>query len=1113
MTNPEVPTSGIRFGLPSRDRAAPPPFGSAGTVAGMLVVALVVGGLVWSAAAGRPASAARPQLFTGSLVLEDTRPLTVINVATAQVTVRLEGVNAQVGAAADGDVQPVPVDGGTMLVNRVTGAFNFLDADNYVIDPSGPGVGLGFLDGATGAQGYSSGADAYIVRAAPASTVSLVGKQTVAEAARAQTGAAGAPRPSSPAVVPPLGFSSLGGRVTLQPGTAAASNGNLWVLVSGPAGCRLVELRPAPESRQGLVSAAHGSPSSCDRAALEPADGVLALATPGQVELFPTAGRPSSVPVPSTRGAARILPVTGASGRLWFLAAIGGGWELFGVGSHGRTFGPYPLAALGPSSDPVTPVLSAGVLYTLDQNQAGAPTLWAIDLTGGRMAPLRGASQYPVLNTERPSFHGAQVLLDGPRVVFNNPQSLEAVVVFTDGDHRPVIVDKSQAVAVSATGPADLAPQTATTLPRSGNGPASPTTIRSPVPVVQPVSRQITCAQTTQKPYAPQITGITPSSGAALIQWSYQLLDQTDCEPDTWAVQVRALTGEHQPAIPLQLVSGQDQYLFRGLRPATTYLVTVAAYINHQSTTSTPATFVTAARGPDAPLAVETRADGHGGWVVSWTPCTEALHPDCVVPANEWTVTGAACNGSFVGTPPVVYVPGGQDQVTVDAAGLKLLGNSLSFTVQGSLHSGLVGNPTSDGTCTEAYQPPDASAISVTGRGVEDTATGSITATLTIEATGDPNTVFGVQPGEAQFVYTLTGPLGSRTVGPTTDTSAVIPGLPPGVSFTPSVRVYPDGHPDAGVTVSGAAFQQTLSWPELPAPQVATSVDQRTYDQATVTVTLPSNTPNGPLSAIAPTSANTPGAGPEMQCGGSGGAVQAYPVQALSPARQLTFTMGDLVNFGGSCTVSFSLADGTSPDPYGGPSSPVTVPFAIEQPSYGFTFSYVGCDQGQCGPLGQQYTVEIHASDPFRGGADWSVTTRDPKLPEPADPCYSSTDSPSMPDGFDVQLPRQCVPTGQLTVTVQWRYLGQRQTVAAASTGAPPPTTTTTTTTTTVPPCTTTTSSGPATSSSPPTTGCDTTSTTAAATGAAAGAGLPAVALLAAWVVGGGGRKRKKEHT
>lgn len=1132
--------------MPSKDRTGTLPFGPGGALGGVLVVVLVVGGLFWSAASGRPASAQRPQLFGGSLVLGDTRPLTVINVATAQVTVRLEGVNAQVGATTDGDVQPVPVDGGTMLVNRVTGTFNFLAADNFVTDPDGAGVGLGRLDGSTGAMGYGSGADAYIVRSAPESTVSLVGEQTVAQASKLQSGSSGGSKPAAAAAVPPLGFSAVGGQVSLQPGEATVSGSDLWVLVAGTRGCRVVQLQPAPTSRQGLASVDHGSVPACGQAALETGAGVVGVATPGHVLLYPATGRPAVVSVAATAQASQIRAVTGAGGRLWYLAEDAKGWELFGVGLGARTEGPYALNRFGAGSNPVVPVLSGGFLYTLDQAQTGQPTLWTIDTANGRMAPLSGTPRYPAVSpSERPGFSGAQVILDGPRVVFNNPQSLEAVVVFTDERRLPQVVNKSQAISVSATGPADLGATPATS--QSNGGPSgSSGSSRIPVPVIQPVSKAVTCAQTTQKPYAPQVTGITASSGTALIQWSYELLDQTDCEPDTWTVDVTALTGSHQPAAPLQVVSGQDQYLFRGLRPSTTYQAVVTAFINRQSTPSSPATFTTAARGPDAPLQVHTHADGQGNWVVSWVPCTETANPNCVVPADEWTVTGAACNGTFVGSPPSVQVPGGQDSVTVSATDLKLLGDNLSFTVQGSLSSGLAGNPTADGACTEAYQKPDAAAIAISGQGVEDSSGHTITATVTVATTGDPDTVFGVPPRAAQFVYTLTSPAGTRTVGPTDQTDVVVPGLPAGVSLVPSVLIYPNGHPDDSVTVTGPAFQQTLAWPDLSAAGATGVLSKSDPDQGTVTVNLPPDTPTGPLSAVAPPSANSPGAGPQVQCGGAGGAVQSYPVQAVGLDRQFTLPMSDLVDEGGDCSVSFSLVDGANPDPYGGPSPAVALPFTIgtPPPTYDFTYKYVGCDHYECGPLGNQYTIEVDTNDQFQGGGDWAVTTKDGDLPQQADPCYASVGAPNLPDGFSIQLPQDCVPTGSLGVTVTWRYIGQEQSSAAsaANSPGPPATPVPTTTTTTRPPCSTTTSSSSSTSSSTTTTtsaashlrssastGCTTSSSSAGtptgasagaaganattAVEAAAGTGLPAVALAAAWGVGAGRRKLSRCRT
>jgi hypothetical protein len=1127
----------IHFGQPSGKRSGPPPLGVLGSAVGAVLLALVVGTLAWSALSGRPPAAAHPDLFGGSVVLGDTRPLTVIDVATAQITVRLEGVDTEVGAANYADVQPVAVAGGTMLVNRVSGSFNFLEADDYVTDPDGAGVGLGPLAGSTGAEGVPSGADAYILRAGAHSTVSLVGQSTVAEAARAEAGSAaanptGRPRVtvSPAAALAPIGFAALGGPADLGPGGAAAQAGDLWVLSGGGAGCRLRQLHPVPTSRQGLTTLDRGgSVAPCGRDSLEPSSGEVAFAQPGRVLLLPAGGRPgpaAAVTTPFTDGASRILPVTGSVGHPWFLAEVADRWVLFGVGATKRPVGPFPLTGLGPGSDPVTPVLAGSFLYTLDQTQPGQPTLWTIDVANGRMAPLTGVPAYPALSAaEKDRFIGAQVLLVGPRVVINNPGSLEAVVVFTDGSHPPVVVDKSQAVAVSTTGPADLNVHTPTTTrpgsERGGKNAPAPAASRAPVPVVEPVSQEITCADTTQKPYAPQITTVSPSSGGALVQWSYQLLDQTDCEPDSWAVSVTALTGGHQPAQPVHAVYGQSQYLLTGLRPATTYQVVVTAYINAQSTASTPATFATTARGPDAPLSVTTTSDGAGDWVVSWTPCTPTASARCVVPADQWTVTGAACGGSFVGTPPTVQVAGDQDRVTLNATNLGELGDQLSFSVQGSLFSGLTGDPTSDGSCTEAYQKPDAGAISLSGTGAATTG-GTVTATLEVAVTGgtDPTTAFGSQPTETEFVYDVDG----MTVGPTSRTTVTVPGLPPGVDFTPTVRIYPAGHPEAAVTVAGASFHQTLAWPAdlQGGTTVAATVDPDP-NQGSFTVDFPPDLPSGPLSATSPDPAES-AAGPELQCGGSGGAVETYPVQAVSGGH-LDFPVSDLIDNGGSCTVSFQLTDNASPDPYGGPSGPVTVPFQIGQaPAYSFTQGFTQqCQQDDtCGPpVGPDWQLLVSSSDPsLAAGGDWSVTAevrdRHSGGELPGDPCYISQGVSSSEFPYTVDLPPTCPYSllAQVDVVVSYKYIGQTTAADAGlpdnSPGSPaqlppppPPTTTTTipTTTTTAAGSTTVPTTTVASTTVAPTTAAP---RTAARAGAAAGAGGGGAspAALGAWALG-----------
>ena len=839
LTASQPSSANIRFGQTSGGPGATPGFGRAGALAGVALVVVVLGGLLWSAGAGPAASAEHPRFFGGSLVLEDQRQLTVIDVATGSVVAGLQSVNSQVGATAEGDVQAVPVSTGTMLIDRRTGAFNELAKDNYMVDATGAGVGLGALPGLTGAAGLPAGGAAYIIRYAPKSTVSLVDESTVAAAAKLE-------RPGFQSGVTPEGFAALGAPIAAQPGAAAVSGPDLWALTEAGASCRVTQLHPVAAGRNGLTATGRGTLSTrCGMAAAEAGPGVVGVASPGQVRLF-MPGRAIDVPVPGTRADRRFLPAGSGTGTLWYLAGQAGGargWSVFGVSPTGKVAGPSPLTGFGGDAEPVPPVESGGLLYTLDRASRGAPTLWTIVPTTGAMIPVPGLATYPArAATEKASFIGAEVVGDGPRVVFNNPGSLLAVVVFTDGTHPPVIVDKSAAVAVSTVGPtvAGVAAPKPGAGPRTTGSRGSPPTAPPVAPVVPAVNPAVTCATTTQKPYAPQITSVQPSSGSALVSWSYQLLDQGDCEPDSWAVTARALTSRHQPAQPVEVVNGQTQLQFTGLRPATTYQVVVTAYINAQSTASTPATFTTAARGPDPPTAAHTAADGKGDWVVSWAPCPAA---SCVVPASVWNVIGTACGSSFVGQPPAVSVPASNDTVTINARSLGLLGDSLSFSVQGELPSGLTGCSTGDHACTEAWQPPDGAAIHLADRGARSPNDHSITATLQVSTSGaSPAAAFG--SNSTEFVYRV----GGRTIGPTRTAQVVVPGLAGGTRYTPTVSVYPADHPAAVATVAGPPFTQDLQWPADLGVVIAPTVDSANPNAGSLLVSFP-NLPPGPMTA------------------------------------------------------------------------------------------------------------------------------------------------------------------------------------------------------------------------------------------------------------------------
>ncbi|MGH9104326.1 MAG: hypothetical protein ACRDZX_00535, partial [Acidimicrobiales bacterium] len=1049
-TGPGASNGRPRFGLASTgSRVAS--FGTAGAAVGAVAVAVLVGGLVWSAATGQAPPAQRPHIFGGSLVLDDYRPLTVIDLATGAVTVQLEGVYAQVGAASYSGVQAVATTAGTMLVNRTTGTFNMLGKDNYVLGPANGGISLGRLAGETGAAGFAYGGATFIVRYAPRSTVSFVDASTVE--AGAQALASRSHRP-----VRPLGFAKLPGLVDDRPGGAVAGAGGLWALESSGGGssggnCQLVRLAPSPRASQGLSAKVVSTfPGPCAVAALEAEGPRVGLSLPGRVEIFSghqdrQGEAAEAVSVAGTAKASQMLPVLGAHGELWFLARLASGWSVFGVDGAGQASAPRALTAFGPRSEPAVPAFSRGRLYTLDQARAGQPKLWVVNPGTGTMRPVAGVPAYPAKSvTEKASFQGAEVLVDGPRVVFNNPGSLLAVVVFTDGTHAPVIVDKSSAVLVSAAGPGDANVKPRQHRPQSRHhqpGPpthppvpttAPPTTLPQPAP--QPVTQQASCASTTEKPYQPQIRSVKPADQSALVTWAYHLLDEQDCLPSTWSVTLTALGGAPQPVQPVQAVDGQEQLLVTGLRPGTTYRAVVTAYMDRQSTASVPYRFATTAIGPGAPSSVREVANGRGGWVVSWEPCRTGAA--CEVPARQWTVTGTSCGSAFVGQPPTLTVPGAQTSVVVDGTGAPgapgALGESLEFSVQGVSEAGLQGAPAIARRCVRAWQPPDPADLELSAAGTR--AGRTVTAELrVVVAQGTSQTVaFGGSP--VTFSYTI----GDRALGPTTSPEAAFPGLKPAKSYQATVTVTPIGHPSAAATLTSAPFSRTIAWPGNLTMEVAGAAGADA-NSGTVLATF-SGLPTGPFYAQG-----------FIACGSV-----VLPVSGALAGGQFIAAV-DLDQMGGHCQMSLTLNSTLSPDPYGLSSPALTAAFTLgEPPSYSFAATASascarGCRDvklyvsfnGPGQPAGTDWQIRAAAAG-ATAGAGGAARAGAVTGAEAAPGCRLASPAQAVAR-FPVALvwPIRC-PAPK--VTVSWVYLGQAGSATARLPGLPRPPAPSSTTTT-----------------------------------------------------------------
>ena len=235
----------------------------------------------------------------------------------------------------------------------------------------------------------------------------------------------------------------------------------------------------------------------------------------------------------------------------------------------------------------------------------------------------------------------------------------------------------------------------------------------------------------------------------------------------------------------------------------------MTAYINGQSTASEPFLHDLSPRA-GAPAYVTTRADGQGGWLVSWAPCTG---PDCFTAAASWNLIGSSCGTGFVGQPPDLTVPASTTSVTVNAGNdLKMLGDQLTFSVQGLSSTGLRGAATSDHTCTQAWQPPGPGGHPAAGGCHPCWADGHR------QPAGSHQWRSGLAYGGDRVTFTYR----RRSHGGADVSSTVtIPGLVAAKSYVPTVVVTPVGHPAAALPSPGDRFPK-------PSPGLPGCTPQRT---------------------------------------------------------------------------------------------------------------------------------------------------------------------------------------------------------------------------------------------------------------------------------------------
>lgn len=909
-------TSPARAAAPSRRQA----------VALVAALVLVAGAIAIASFAVKPSTARAFNLFYGSVFINDNTAPVAVDLATGKPSVRLTNAYTQVSARVSGDLDVIPLSGSTLLLDSATGEFNMLDQSGFVLKHSGGGVSLPHTVGTTSATGIPAGDSAYIVRSSASGTsVYLVGQSTVSVAAaggKAQARASiSMPTPMQNVATTAVAANSSGG---------AASSSALWLLVGAGDRHTIRELRVPPGSNAGatLISHDHGTVSgvAAIAASTRNPDGSggesVAVASGSGIDVFDGSHRVGHLALPTMPGLDAILPASNQRAAFSFLYHGRSGWSL--VRAAIDATGAAQVSALAPitGTDLAIPAQSQGALYTMDRDTG---QLWRIS-AAGRAGPVPGAGVYPRVPGETTAFSQADVLARGPRVIFNSRANLEALTVFSDGSHRPVVIDKRTAVDLNSNGSALANLDTA---PPGANPAPGPSTTPRPNPS-EAVTDKIDCKNTTQVPHIPQVALVDKGSRSVQLQWTYPLLDRQDCAPSTYTVAVQVAAGEAPPPPAAVKVQGVDGVNLTGLFPDTQYRIVVNAYINGKHTPSAPLLVRTQPEGPAAPTGLRVATTDQGSWALTWNSCG-GIAQGCV-PVTSWTIVPQLCDssGGLISAPRNGRLIGDPTTHTFHytyAGGPGLLGASLRFTVEGVGDGGTVGDPSTSHGCLRSWAHPVPADIHVVASTPPRTVQGGTSSTtVTVGFTGSKQVALGGAGGHLTYRL-LSGSTLIRQLGPTTATTASLPGLHPGTSYQVQVVVTPPGHPADAVALDPVEVQAAVSrWPALSA--TASFVpDPAPSSTGTLTVGI-----NGVTSSDA-RGETFDLTNSQLVCGNT-----AMPLTAANwdPVKPLTFRHLDRSAYNGSCVAQLQLVENSStarsPAYFGGVASPRSTSPAITIP-------------------------------------------------------------------------------------------------------------------------------------------------------------------------------------
>jgi hypothetical protein len=924
--------AGSRFRHERRSATGPSALSRTQIVALLTGLAVVIGLVAVAAVLVKPNRSRAFALVRGSIFLADARAPVAVDLATGKPTVRLINARTQVSADNENNVAVVALNDTTLLLNRETGAFNMVDSTGFVIKTTPGGIALpaapGSATATATATAIADGDRAYVLRSSSTTTaVYLVAKTTVEAAVNSST------------AVKPRAFAAVNAASPLTAGSAVSADGALWLLTGTGTAQTLHELSLPTGAPTGatLDAADRGTvagPGALATAITATGATAVGLATPTKISVFAADGTARTLAAPQISDVDQILPVTNDDSRLaWMVHGKSGGWHLLGVDANAPDrVRDIALGKIPATASLATPVASGGSVYTMDTSTDG--TLWQIG-SGGTVTNPAGTARYPTSTTaagksvEVRDFADAQVVARDGRVIFNSPDHLLAITLFTDGSHPAAVIDKSAAVDLNSIGGATALTKSRTDRPKTSTKPAPQP--KAPVPPQQPINNKATCATTTQTPHIPTVTQATPASRSVLLTWAYPIVDNQDCVPSTYLIKVKLLDSTGRaPSPPGQVsVQGQQGANLTGLYPSTRYQITVTAFINGRGTESSPIQVTTGREGPKAPTGVHTTVDATGTWTISWSACGDP-RTGCV-PAATWTVVPSFCDGVGLSAAPTPLTVTGDSSLTHFTATFggnpNLLGRGMTFSVQGVGDLGDAGIAAGDGTCTRSWAPPAASQITLTASSPAVTALGQpASTTLTLHLGGNPTATAGGVGATFRFEL-LSGSTVIASQGPTTNTSATFNQIAAGKNYTARAVVTPPGHPEAAVTVTADAISTRANWPALT---VSSAKVARNADLVSGTLTVHIDG----ISSAAAGGETFDLINSVLTCGST-----SMPLTATNfdpSTRDVTATV-DLRQYYGSCTVTVQLSENSAtqsqPPVFGGTPSPALAGVAVDLPN------------------------------------------------------------------------------------------------------------------------------------------------------------------------------------